>query len=434
MHHTVPVGSLIQAKATNTLQVCKKGIIEVIKDYNSIKEEADRKQILFDILEGTNKELERHAAYTAKSADPDNAGKVKAKHISKELANARKRWKDLGIFHFQLEFVKKRIEKCVIQSKQNVDHLTNILMGASSCKTEIDLECRSVKDQRHLAVSSVKDVRARKNQKSKSHTLEIAALKKVIENQKRWAQYESAWRKRETERPKLNSKKGSQSTVNLGQASYLEKMIAQKLEKLVIKIGLDEEDIFDYILDYPNKLQEFENLKVQTESRLHVVNKEFANVSRELADYKRDLRQASTKKLGELESKLSMAKEVLNDKQKEYKAHMQLFAGFNSWTNEMTQRLGPIAPDEYSKEPATSGEEPFLAKLKMIEVTLGKLQARTEQKGRVINPSSEGGSPVIGEEYFGRRMSQPLNIVTPILGKYNIRIPTAGDHSPTAKE
>ena len=40
----------------------KKGIIDVIKDFNSIREDAERKEILLEVLEGKNKELERHAA------------------------------------------------------------------------------------------------------------------------------------------------------------------------------------------------------------------------------------------------------------------------------------------------------------------------------------------------------------------------------------
>lgn len=438
---TVPVGSLIKAKATNTLQVYKKGIIDVIKDFNSIRDEAERKKILLDVLEGTSKELERHAAYTASVAASDNAAKLKAKTIARELEKSRELSHNLGIFHFQLEFVKKRIETVVMESKQNVDRLTNILEGANNCKMDIDLECRTVRDQRHLAAVAVKDTKLKRAQKAKYHSLELSAMKKVIKNQKQWTQWEAAWKKRETERPKRNDLMSSHASKDF-QSTFVDKTVALKMEKLIDRLGLDEDEIYDYLMDHPNKMQEFQQVKVDTEARLEQVNKELKYTARELAEYKRDLRQASTKKFSELENKLSHAETIYNDKQKEYREHQSLFANFQSWANEMTQRLVPMAEEGFAKEgdSKASSEEVFAQKLKQIESRLGQLQVLAEEKkNRTMMTPSSAGSPIIGEDNMRKSIQTSSDAIsTPLLGPYNIRIPTtfeqrspnSGEHSP----
>lgn len=316
--------------------------------------------------------------------------------------------------------------------------MTNILMGANNCKTEIDLECRSVKDQRHLAAQSVKDTRSKRMQKAKYHDAEISAMKKVIRNQKHWTQWENAWRNRESSRPKRNQMNSSQKSGKEFEALLIDKTVALKMERLIDRIGLDENDIYEYLMDYPNKLQEFEQEKNDTEAKLEEVTKEHRYVSRELADYKRDLRQASTKKFSELESKLSRAEETLGDKQKLYKEHLTLFANLQSWTTEMLQRLTPMA-EEGQKEADSgargSGEEPFSAKLKQIEGRLAFLlnvQAE-EKKNRSLVAPSEAGSPIYGDDGIRKSIQMSSDAIsTPLLGPYNIRIPTKmSNMSPT---
>ncbi|QDZ21796.1 hypothetical protein A3770_06p43140 [Chloropicon primus] len=436
---TVPVGSLIKAKATNTLQVYKKGIIDVIKDYNLIKDEVERKKVLLSTLEGTSKELERHAAYTASVAAPDNAAKLKAKTIAKELDSARGKSQNLGIFHFQLEFVQKRIEMGVIVAKQNVDRLTNILEGANNCKTDIALECRSVKDQRHLAVSSVKDVRHKKLQRAKYHDLEISAMKKVIKNKERWTQWEAAWKKRETERPKRNDLKSAQLSSKDFSANFVDKAVAVKMTKLIERLGLDEHEIYDYLMDYPNKLREFQEMKEETEARLSEVNKELKYATRELADYKRDLRQASTKKFSELESKLSTAEEIFKDKHNGFKDQMQLFANLQSWTNEMSQRLMPLVEEGGPKDQelkGTTNEDVFVARLKQIDMKLGILLEKVDERKNRTMMTPSAGSPIIGDDSMRKSIQLSSDAIsTPLLGPYNFRIPTTLEEgSPNSKE
>ena len=172
-------------------------------------------------------------------------------------------------------------------------------------------------------------------------------------------------------------------------------------------------------------------LKENTEARLEEANKELRYTTRELSDYKRDLRQASTKKLSELENKLSIAQEKLNDKTKEHRAHQNLYAGFQTWANEILQRTIALV-DEPAQDSKASNEDLFQTKLKIVEARLLYLAQQSELKGKTLNASPETGSPVVGgADEYARKAMQSDAIASPLLGPYNIRIPTIGDQSPS---
>jgi len=108
----------------------------------------------------------------------------------------------------------------------------------------------------------------------------------------------------------------------------------------------------------------------------------------------------------------------------------------------MTQRLLPMAEEGFAKEgdSKASSEEVFAQKLKQIESRLGQLQVLAEEKkNRTMMTPSSAGSPIIGEDNMRKSIQTSSDAIsTPLLGPYNIRIPTtfeqrspnSGEHSP----
>ncbi len=314
-NNVTPVGSLIKAKATNTLKLYMDGVVNIVKDYNGMREEAERKVLLLKDLESTSKVLKKQAEYTAIVAAPDNEEKVKAKRIARELETVQYKYGEVILHRKVLEHLKNRIYKIVVKSKQDAQYLTSILDGATTCKVDVQQTCKTATNQKDMAKSAVSEKEVERVQKHVYHKREIKALQKVVKNQQQWTDWENAWKKREKSRPKHKIVQTGDmrlsSQMNISASLGLkEKLIAQRIDNLLTRTGIQTlYELIECFKDAPRKQKGFEQDRKAAEARLEQIKWEQKGCIEELRDYQKGGNKGSTRLLSEYDDKIQQVQQ-----------------------------------------------------------------------------------------------------------------------------